>query len=217
MLMLNLTYMMNLENFKAYIESDGEIDFDIYAQDPNEWAELSEIIPGLIVSSAGGICPFQSEGLLHGLPYYLKERGGWISLRVGQTEGNAFSDVLYAAGMEYKEFADISYFEDMLIKLVPLLKPASFRWEFEAKKLEWDEAGEWTGGATDEIETQYGWGNTPEEALLQIQEISEYLVEAGMSAEMQVAMNKARQINPIPINEDNRVWPEEMPNFVVNL
>lgn len=208
--------MINREAFEAFLDSDGEIEFDIYAQNPEDWAALSDLIPGLIVSSAGGVVPFQSEGLLHGHPYYLRSRHGKASLKVGSKDGNAFKDFLYMATIDYEAFVGPERLADMMLKLVPLLEPAHFLWEFEAKKLEF-ENHEWTGRALDETEIKHAWGFTAEEAYAKTQQPVIFMSEHGISEEKQLAMIKARQINPVPLNQDTRVFPSPAPEFTVNI
>lgn len=208
------------EAFKDYVESGDdifeEVGFDMYAQSPKAWAHLSEKIPGLIVTSAGGWVPFQSQGFLHGLPYYLRCRHDVASLEVGQADGSAFRDILFYADIDYTESAGIENFEDMMIKLVPLLKKAPFRYEFECRVPEYDENHKYTGNTTDKYDVTYGWGNSPEEAYESVTKPNWFLKERGVSDEDQLYRISLQKINPNPINEDNRVWPDPLPEFVVN-
>ena len=207
----------SFENFKEWLESDGSVDFDIHAQNPSEWAWMSELVPTLVVSSAGGMFPFQAEGLIHGLPFYFRQRGESVSLSVGEADGEAFGEsILYSAKLTEEELADKQDFVTMFLKLVPKLAPAKFLWRFEGKKLTYANKFSWEFSVSDtEKEDVYGWGMTPEEGLAFSRLTSAYLVDKGCSAELQEKMWLAKEINPTPINEDNRVWPEATPNFEV--
>ena len=207
------------EAFKAYVEAEDdlfeEVGFDMYAQTPKAWEHLSEKIPGLIVTSAGGWVPFQSEGLLQGLPYYLRCRHDVASLTIGQADSNIFEDALFYAEIDYTKFAGIENFEDMIIQLVPLLEKMPFRYEFACKVPEYDENHKHTGNTTDKDDTTYGWGNSPEEAFESLMKPNWFLKERGVSDEEQLYRRGLQKINPSPINEDNRVWPNPLPIFVV--
>lgn len=205
--------MISHEDFLAYLESDGEIEFDLYAQDPDDWAPLVAHIPGLVISSAGGFVPFQAEGLLHGLPFYFRERHDQASLQVGQADGDAFTDFLFYAAMDSDDFRGMEDFPRYLIALVQKLERAPMLWKFPARKLKYED-GKWNGvSVTEETESQYGWGMTPEEGYAATQKFSEFLGGYGWSEERQKAMRDAQQISPVPVNQDDRVWPDPLPEF----
>ena len=108
--------MISLGSFETWLKSDSSLNFDIYAQNPDEWIWLRKIIPNLVVSSAGGSCPFQAEGLLYGLPFYYRERNGWASLSVGESNGAPpYLDSIYSAGIDCAEFSDEEEFARLMI------------------------------------------------------------------------------------------------------
>lgn len=125
--------------FMAYFSGDTTVEPKMNATDPGRWRDLSARIPGLIVESAGGVCPFQSEGTLHGLPYYFRYRSGYagLSLMEPATDGDEVDLLcpLYAAGTEFGEpldgYLDRDQFVSLMLLLVPQLEPAAFLWEFE--------------------------------------------------------------------------------------
>ena len=206
------------EAFKAYIDSDGEVEFDLHAQDTSEWAWLAELIPGIIISSAGGHTPFEAQGLLHGLPFYYRHEWGYASLQVGQVEGSVFSNYLYYATTDYDEKFGDPDFTTMLMELVPKLEVAPFLWKFPCKKVKFTETEEGQEGYTsDEDDYRVGWGFTPEEGYARTQEPIPYLVEKGFTVERQRHMWELHQVQQAPMNEDNRVFPNPVPNFHVTI
>lgn len=212
---------IDFESFKAWIESDGEIPFDMYAQDPNEWAWLQEIIPGLVIASAGGMAPFQAEGLYYGHPFYYRDRHGWASFRVGALDGEApylGNEILYIAGVETEEFVGGEHFIRNLVNIIPNLKRSEFPYEFEGKKLNLFNDKSWGYSVSEtEKEIRVGWGHTPEEAYPNIFTTSAYLMEHGASAEHQLKMVQDGEFSPIPVNKDERRYPAVDPEFVVIL
>jgi hypothetical protein len=208
------------ETFKAYIESDGQIPFDLHAQNPNDWAWLEEIIPGLIISSAGGLVPFQAEGIYRGHPFYYHDRHGQARLSIGELDGEIpyLGDyTIYTAYQDTEEWAGGKFFVRNLVQLVPNLKRSPFRYEFRGKKLHLANDKSWSFTVDEsETETRSGWGFTPEEGYETLSVPSEYLMEHGATAEIQLAMRLAQEFDPTPVNKDERKYPEVDPDFVVN-
>jgi hypothetical protein len=211
----------DLEAFKAYIESDQQLPFDLYAQDPKEWAWLQKIIPGMIVSSAGGQAPFQAEGIYHGYPFYYRDRHGVARLNIGELDGEAPYDTataLYTASKETAEFRGGEQFVHNLVELVPQLKPGEFRYHFSGKKLVMLNDGGWSYTVSEtETQERAGWGFTPEAAFESMFTPIEYLIEHGCSAAQQYQMLTDQEFDPTPVNEDKRKYPVVAPEFVVKL
>ncbi len=211
----------SFEAFEAWIESNGEIEFDMYAQELDRWSWLQDFIPTIVISSAGGIAPFQAEGLLQGLPFYYRDRHGYATLSVaGDPDGEKpylGEKTYYQAGIDTEEFQGGEHFIKNLMKLVPQLKPTPYPYSFLGKKLNFtkDEGLNYTVSET-ETETWPGWGFTAEEAYAALQEPNEYLLSRGYSREKLVQMVKDQEFSPIPVSPDPRVYPEILPNFTVN-
>jgi hypothetical protein len=208
----------NAEEYLSASEFFSELGFDLYAQDINDWTWLSQLIPGIVVTSAGGIVPFQAEGLLHGLPFYYRERSGWASLSIaGANEPNAYGNTnLYHAGEEVEEFRSGPGWVSTLLNLVENLERSPFLYHFEGRDTQ-------TTGEGDEMEvhtlnapkTYWGWGHTPEEAFEDTKEISSYLSEHGYSEDFQREMWDAKRIYPMHTNDDDRIFPDPEPVFAV--
>lgn len=212
---------LDFEAFKAYIESDGEIEFDLYAQDPHDWSWLQEIIPGIVISSAGGVVPFQAEGLIYGHPFYYRDRHGSASLSVGAKDGEKpylGDTTLYSAGCETPEFEGGEHFIRNLVRLVPELKRSPFPYEFEGWKLNFANDGEWNYTIDSVEKTRHcGWGYTREEAYDYLSKTSTYLEEHGFTPEKQMQAILDQDFDRIPVKDDTRVYPEVDPPFTVIL
>lgn len=209
--------MESLEDYIKGLESGGISKFDLYKQNPADWDFLSEVIPGLVITSAGGILPYQAEGTLHGLPFYFRCRHEQASIRLVAVGENAVSgSTLYTASTPAPHMINDEQFIELLIHLVSSLKPAEFRWEFMGRKVTVDKNLE-IALSDDEEEISYGWGFTPEEGFLATREHSEYLLEHGFSHDLQDQIWEAKKLNPVPVNSDNRNWPNPEPVFEVKL
>lgn len=164
--------------------------------------------PGLHVEWAGGLCPFQAEGTLHGLPFYFRFRHSTGTLRVG---GDLHFKALYAAGMEFGEDEDQSWlsgdpFVDLLSQLIGKLERAEIYWEFEG--VEPADVGQVKAGAP----ARYGaWGHTPAEAWVAMHQPSDWLLAKGVDAATQRAWVAARQMRLPTITVDDRVFPDPDP------
>lgn len=223
------------EAFFAYLEGeDSDVDFDIYAQDINDWAWLGEMVPGLVLSSAGGVLPFQAEGLYHGHPWYYKERYGQASLRVAQLNAeNAYlpGELLFSAHEEVEEFRAGPGWISTILNLFENLEKSPFRYDFESYDVEFRRQSEEEKLAkrkmtvddliaTDTLTERFGvcgWGHTPEEAYEYTKEISAYLLENGFSEEVQKKMWEMKRINPIPTNKDERDFSTVDFEFIVRV
>lgn len=208
----------DFEAFKAYIESDGEIEFDLYARDPGDYAELAEIVPGLVVSSAGGSMPFQAEGLIEGYPFYYRDEQGGASLRVGSVDGERpylGESTLWSASENTEDGHENEDFPINLLRLIKKLKRSPFPYEFEGYDLDYLNDGSWNFTVNrNKIATYGGWGYNPEEAYQAMFVKSEYLEEHGCSEVQQLAMMLAHEFKKEPINADERIYPEISPGFI---
>lgn len=215
------------ETFISYLESEGdeELEFDLYAQNVDGWRWLQEWIPGIVISSAGGVAPFQAQGLLHGHPFYYKDRHGYAFLNVGELDGEApylGDTTLYSASVETEEFAGGENFVKNLMKLVPELKRTPFPYEFQGRKIEWGNESiharkyRVVEGEFDEFPT-VGWGYFPEEAFEELAKPSEYLLSCGWTEEIQREIYELKAFSPEPVKTDERKYPDVDPPFTVNL
>lgn len=210
------------EAFVAYLESDGEIPFDMYSVDLEKSEALQEIFPGLLISSAGGIVPFQAEGLIDGYPFYYRDRHGWASLTIGEKDGEPpylMDGSLYSAGVETEEFGGGDNFLKNLTKLIPALERSPFLYHFEGWALDYDtyENGYTSFRKTDMKETIYGWGQNVDEAWEYVHKFKEHMREYGWDEDFQSRKIEAQEIGRVPVNQDERVFPEPEPVFRVNL
>lgn len=193
-------------------------DVDLYQQDPSDWEFLTEFIPGLVITSAGGACPFQALGTLKGFPFYLRARGEWVTLHLSAPGADPVGfEPLYHAGMAAPFAFGVQEFCEFMLKLVVELEKSPFRWEFEGYKLSYPDEKKWEAVRTEERETNLGWGVTPEEGWEKTQEVSEYLLGYGCTEEMQKRFMELREVSKTPLNQDTRVFPEVDPIFEVRL
>lgn len=202
----------------AFFTGESEIEPVLHATDPGTWRDLSARIPGLLVTSAGGACPFQSEGTLHGLAYYFRYRHGQATLAVG---GDPIGAPLYSAaltyGDDYDGILDRSQFSDLMARLVPALTRARFQWQFTGFEVEITERpdGTLTFSTTDTAQTYWAWGRTPAEAHARLHEPSAALTERNprWTLGIQREAARARRIDPTPVNTDDRTYPDPEPVF----
>lgn len=213
-------------NVMRYLSGETNTEPVLHATDPGAFRDLSARIPGLLVTSAGGAFPFQSEGTLHGYPYYFRYRHGHAELQVHEHGTTPMSSArLYetslAYGDEHGGTLDRDEFLFLMIAMVPMLCRARWLWEFAGVRVnihDTDPEGEQVNlvfTATDTREVYRAWGYTPEEAWMRLHEPSPYLLERGWSAETQAEMYRLRAIAPTPLNSDTRNFPDPEPTFEV--
>lgn len=191
---------------------------DLYRQDPADWEFLAELIPGLVVTSAGGSFPYQAQGTLQGFPFYFRARGEWATLHLSAPGFDPVGfELLYYAGTAVPFGFGAQDFCEAMLRLVPALEKSPFRWEFSGYKLDIPGKKSWEAVRTDQKEINVGWGHTPEEGWAKTQEISEYLLEHGCTEEMQRKHLELRGVSKTPLNQDNRVFPEVDPIFSTDL
>lgn len=211
------------EAFMEWVSGDSPLDFDIHAQDNSEWAWLQQFVPGVVISSAGGMLPFQAFGLIHGHPFYYREEWGGASIRVATLDGTPLkmSEVLWSASAEIAdEFRQGTGWISTLMNLLENLEKASFRYDFPCKKIHFVEGkGIESAYVTDEIDKygKCGWGVTPEDAYAQAKEPSAYLLENGWSVEEQERQFIMQEVPTVPSNVDERVYPDPAPVFEVRV
>jgi hypothetical protein len=170
--------------------------------------ELMAVNPTLEITYAGGICPFQAEGTLHGLPFYFRFRHNWAELRIQSAD---WWQPLYIAGGEYGEGEDQGWLTDeefrvIMAELLGRLERAPILWDFPGV----EPAG--VGLVQAGTPTKYGaWGHTAEEAWERMHEPSPYLTEHGIALDAQAAMLAERQMSPQTITVDERVFPDPDP------
>lgn len=180
-------------------------------------ANLEARFPTLDITSAGGICPFQAEGTLRGVPFYFRFRHSFAELRI---QGADWFKPLYMAGGEYGELCtlepdaeteDVGWlhgeeFDELLGKLIQRLERAPVLWEFPG--IEPNRVGNIEAGTP----TTYGaWGSTAEQAWAAMHKPSQYLRSKGIDDAVQAQHLAARNMSPITVTVDDRVFPNPDP------
>lgn len=172
-------------------------------------AHLEFRFPALEITQAGGVCPFQAEGTLHGMAFYFRYRHGYAELRIPSRQG--WFKPLYCAGAEFGTSEDQGWldgpeFVEVMSQLIPRLERARIFWEFPG--VEPEAIGQIKAGTP----RNYGdWGYTPEQAWASMHEPSQYLTGRGFDAETQAQWIAARRMSPVTVTVDNRVFPDPDP------
>lgn len=216
----------HLEAFIEWLmQGDTTIPFDLHAQDIDDYTFMKRYIPTLIVSSAGGLCPFQAEGYMFDLAFYYRERHGWAELRLAHTHNECYGggEALYAASTEVPEFRDSRTGEwlQTLLHLVPQLERSPFLYQFPCKKVvQEQEGGVWRPDHDDPYTSIISsWGDTLEEAWNEMHTFHESwgMSSAGMSRAEQESLHEARlaTVLPEPVETDNRIFPDPEPVFEI--
>lgn len=193
-------------------EEFDDIEFDLYAQHSHEWDDLKKFIPSILVSSAGGMLPYQMEGWVKGYPFYLREEWGGAELRIAEKREDVYlGPFLWTSSASTPE--DGVPREDLIELITSLFKSletAPFRYGFKGRRIEFIDAGDGytLPISTLEEETYYGWGSTPEEAF-QNTKLAPRSLE---NRELMAAVDELRDISPIPVIVDDRVIPK-MPDW----
>lgn len=159
-----------LKYFDEY-EEGQEIEFDMYARDIADFAWLKEFIPGIVIYSAGGVCPFQAEGYLDGFNFYYRERGGVASIQLANSKNECYdlATALYTADIEVEEFREGLGWFSTLMNLIEKLEKPPYRYSFQKNAIDYGPDGNTPTKKLDEngnvIHTDFpGWGFTVEEA-----------------------------------------------------
>ena len=207
--------------FLEWLDSDGELGFDMYSQDPTDWDWLKQFVPTLIIKSAGGLCPFQAEGYIFNLPFYYRERHGWASLELGEEEAlNGYSgDSLFSSGIEVEEFRSGPGWISTLLTLIEKLEKSDFLYYFSGNEVKWEDPNDVnTAYIVGDYKLGYpGRGANPEEAYRNSIGIWEFLVERGWKPEDVQKLVDLQDIKPVPKNEDRRIFPNPIPEFKVSV
>lgn len=206
--------------FFDLLENGSEEDakhFDLYAKPLSQYAWAQEYIPGLIVSSAGGLMPFQAEGLINGYPFYYRNEQNYADIRIGaEGSGNYIlqEEALWGASIEFKN-VEPAHFIETLTLLLPKLERTLFWYEFEAYKTVFEDAkGKWAWSIDRSAKEWLGArASNVEDAYAQLMEPSEYLIEHGFTAQEQRKRTIASNPGSVPRKQDTRVWPDPMPVF----
>lgn len=171
-------------------------------------AGLEHQFPGLVLEMAGGACPFQAEGTLHGVPFYFRFRHNWAELRI---QGADWFKPLYSASTEFGHYEDQGVltgaeFAELMARLIRELRRSSIMWEFAG--VQPTDAGAVKAGDP----TTFGaWGDTPEEAWASMHEPSAYLRGKGVDDATQAQWLAARKMSPQTSTVDDRVFPDPDP------
>lgn len=207
-----LNYFMNLEE-------EPKTDFSKRLKQ-FEW--ISEFVPGFTIASAGGIAPFQAEGLINEMPFYYRERGT-ITLKVNHKNADdAYgSNILYLADAEdFDERFQRTHWLSTLFNLVENLQRSPYLYEFPSKFVKFNDSkdpGSVYADSEERIDLVRAWGNSSQEAYENTKRIDPYLSSRGWSEDLQQNYWKVRDISPVPLNEDDRIYPEIDPDFSVNV
>lgn len=165
-------------------------------------------IPGLEITTAGGVVPFQATGTWWGHPWYFRLRWDVASLKVGGD--SPVVKPLWSAEMPHTsgEMPDHPYlhneiswqeFEDVFCALAISLKKAPFHYLFAR-----------TGHRQSaDTEPQWGgYGNSPAEAFESLLLRVHGFVDEGY-------LTPGMEFDPVPVNVDDRVFPATAPTFAV--
>lgn len=170
-------------------------------------AHLEFRFPDLQITQAGGVCPFQAEGTLHGLPFYFRYRHAWAELRINGTD---WYKPLYLAGREFggedQGWLDGPDFVALLTELIGNLRRAPIFWRFPGVQPR--DAGVIKAGTPDEFGA---WADTPEQAWADLHQPSSWLREAGLDDAAQAQLVAERQMSPVTTTVDDRVFPDPDP------
>lgn len=189
----------------------GDIDniFDIRAQHIQEWDDLKEVIPSILVSSAGGFLPFEMRGWVCSLPFYIRSEWGEAELRIAADEGDIFrGPLLWTSTTTTPEEMDRPQLISVISSLFSKLEVAPFLWGFTGRKVEFVDAPDSEDKlpiATSEEDIYYAWGKTPEGAWKQLRAPNLYLLDDLSFWEN---IKRLEDIQPDPVVVDDRVIPD---------
>lgn len=200
-------------------------DLMFYALDAKEheisreykYQNLIALAPELVITNAGGACPFQMEGTLNGHDFYFRYRGGYASLKIGLTD--AIGEPYWSAGTEYGHYLDGDLNQDEVAYLFCLLATqldkTPYRYIFYRTETGPEAVIEYEreDGTTFTLPDEYiGWGLTAEEARLDTCERNREMKERFGDDYRQVS------ISPDDITTDTvdpRVYPAVTPVFTI--
>jgi len=186
-------------------------------------AFLDSVIPGIRFHSHGGLVPFQADGIWGPYEFYYRERHGRAELRLAPIASfPGVSGALYSAKADAPEFAGTTGWLTRFLQLWEKLSVAPFLYEFQARDVSIRRSGE---GEETKLELVFGdgftevagWGLTAEEARRNALTVVPFYEEQfGWTAELQEARFEAMEVAEVPVNSDDRIFPEDSPRFEVN-
>lgn len=198
--------------------------FEQRRKESPKWKWLSNFFPHLDLDFVGGSIPFQAwgSGLIQDYPFYYRERGGIATLKIGfknEKEMMRSLDSLYSASTEVEEFRRHSEWVETLFNLFENLEKSKFLYEFPCKEIGFSDSNDHKTAFTkfDKDDSEYGWGHSVKEAFENTKEISSYLESKGWTVEDQLKIWKLKRIDPFPKSRDNRIFPDEVPDFRLNV
>jgi hypothetical protein len=204
------------KKFEAWLKKGRTTQFNPVIKERDDWKFLEKVIPGLQIVTADGFAPFQAEGFIHELPFYFRLRHGTVMLQVGQLSGDAVNGhILYSVNVMSKLPETHGGFATLMLELVPNLEKMPFQWKFSSNVIEVEE--DWSAKTNGYKTTLYGWGHTPEEALEYVKQDLGSRFNYDCTPEMRENIWRLRDVNPTPLNEDNRIKPFIEPIFTVNI
>lgn len=201
-----------IDNLLDFVDGGGDVDdvdFDIRAQHVREWDDLKEVIPSILVSSAGGFLPFEMMGWVCSFPFYIRSEWGRAELRIAASEGDVFlGPFLWMSATSTPDGMDRSQLISVISSLFSGLEVAPFLYGFAGRRVEFVDvpgSGDKLPISTSEEEIYYAWGNTPEEAWEQLQTPSPYILD---NISFWEDIKRLEDIRPDPVVVDDRVIPE---------
>lgn len=199
--------------------------FDMNAQDIDEWLWMQEFIPGIIVSSAGGSVPFQAQGLIHGLPFYYRDRHGYADFRVGPADGDDVvlnHEALYSASCKTEEFMGQETFFRNWLYLIPRLSRAQTRYEFKGRQVEftYEDRQIIDVFPMDREYSYYGWGMDAAEARASLDDFwfqlpSELSTPPEKQTDIINRWCEYAAVSMEPHEPEVRIFPNPEPTFTV--
>jgi len=183
---------------------------------------MDAVIPGIRFHSLGGIVPFQADGTWGPYEFYYRERHGYAELRLAPIATfPGPSEALYSAKSSAPEFAGSTGWLTRFLELWEKLSIAPFLYRFQARDVNIHRSDESEGadfrlvfgeGFTDVA----GWGFDAEEARRSALTVVPFYEEQfGWTPELQQERFRAMEVAELPLNSDDRTFPEETPHFGV--
>jgi len=184
---------------------------------------MDAVIPGILFHSLGGLVPFQADGTWGPYEFYYRERHGHATLRLTPiaTFPGAWN-ALYSAKADAPEFAGTTGWLTRFLELWEQLSVAPFLYKFQARDVNIRKTGEGENATRELVFGEgftevAGWGFTAEEARSDALSVVPFYEEQfGWTPGLQEARFEAMEVAELPLNSDERVFPEEQPRFEVN-
>jgi len=184
---------------------------------------MDAVIPGIRFHSLGGFVPFEADGTWGPYEFYYRERHGHAELRLAPiaTFPGAWQ-ALYSAKADAPEFAGTTGWLTRFLDLWEQLSIAPFLYKFQARNVNIRRNSEEESA---ELELVFGegfidvagWGLTAEEAREDALTVVPFYEEHfGWTPKLQEERFRAMEIAELPLNSDDRIFPDETPRFEVN-